>query len=213
MAGSSRFSSQRRVPLAGSEKKPFTTEAAPVRVPQRAAAGKMGRFTVSVIVAPKTPFTMKRGRPQERLTRAAFASRHGANPESKRLVRAFAKEFGLTVEETQPGRRTLHLSGSAAALQKAFGVSLAMKKTAAGTFRVREGAICLPEELDGHVLAVLGLDNRPQAKPHFRVAKPHATNVSYTPVQVGALYGFPAGATASGQTIGIVELGRRLSCG
>jgi kumamolisin len=65
----------------------------------------------------------------------------------------------------------------------------------------------LPEELQGHVLAVLGLDNRPQARPHFRVAQPHATNVSYTPVQVGTLYGFPAGATASGQTIGLIELG------
>ncbi|MGA8937813.1 MAG: S53 family peptidase [Acidobacteriaceae bacterium] len=203
MAASSRFSSQRRVVLAGSERKPFSAEDAQ----QRTAARKSGRITVSVIVAPKTPFAMKRGRPQERLTRAAFASRYGASPASVRLVKAFAKEFGLTVEATRPGRRTIHLGGSAAALQKAFGVSLVMKATAAGTCRVREGAIRLPEELDGHVLAVLGLDNRPQAKPHFRIAKPHASNVSYTPVQVGALYGFPAGATASGQTIGIVELG------
>jgi kumamolisin len=72
---------------------------------------------------------------------------------------------------------------------------------------------------------VLGLDNRPQAKPHFRVAgedpsfspsfaqgsgfaRPHAAGgVSYTPVQVGQLYGFPSGATAPNQTIGIIELG------
>jgi kumamolisin len=165
-------------------------------------------MNVSVIVAPKTPFTMKRGRPQERLTRAAFASRHGASPASLQLVRAFAKEFGLTAEPmAQPGCCTVHLSGSAAAMQKAFGVSLIMRTTDAGTFRVREGTIYLPEELQGHILAVLGLDNRPQARPHFRIAQPHASNVSYTPVQVGALYGFPAGATASGQTIGLIELG------
>ena len=30
---------------------------------------------------------------------------------------------------------------------------------------------------------------------------------SFTPVQVGKLYGFPAGATAAGETIGIIELG------
>jgi len=92
-------------------------------------------------------------------------------------------------------------------MEKAFGVSLKTESTGAGTFRVRDGAIYLPEELDGHVVAVLGLDNRPQATPHFRIAKPHADNVSYTPVQVGALYGFPAGATATGQTIGLIELG------
>ena len=213
MAASSRFASQRRVPLEGSEKAPFVVQPTlPVQAtakPQPAKpAQRMGRIRVSVMVQPKAAYTMKRGRPQERLTRAAYASRHGANPESVRLVRAFAKEFGLTVEPTTPpGRCTVHLSGSAAAMQKAFGVSLSTHTSEAGSFRVREGAINLPEELQGHIVAVLGLDNRPQARPHFRVAQPHASNVSYTPPQVGALYGFPAGATASGQTIGILELG------
>jgi kumamolisin len=95
-------------------------------------------------------------------------------------------------------------------MQKAFGVELTQQKIDGGTFRVRQGEICLPEELSEHVQAVLGLDNRPQAKPHFRprgVAKPNASNISFTPVQVGQLYGFPAGAKAAGQTIGIIELG------
>ena len=124
------------------------------------------------------------------------------------LVQAFAKEFGLTVESSsKAGPCTVRLSGSVAAMEKAFGVTLKTETTAAGTFRVREGAIYLPEELDGQVVAVLGLDNRPQARPHFRIAQPKAVNVSYTPVQVGALYGFPAAATAKGQTIGLIELG------
>jgi kumamolisin len=211
MAASSRFAAQRRVVLAGSEKKPYRGEAAPAIAAATAAAkpaAKMGKIRVSVIVRPKAQVAMKRGRPQERLSRAAYASRHGADPASVKLVRAFAKEFGLKAETVLPrGCCTLHLSGSAAAMQKAFGVALSMQTTGAGSYRVREGAICIPEELEGHILAVLGLDNRPQARPHFRVAQPHVTNTSYTPVQVGALYGFPAGATASGQTIGIIELG------
>jgi kumamolisin len=216
MAASSHFASQPRVPLPGSEKKPLTAHvpvyrtAAPPAVNTVASktTARMGKMTVSVVVAPKAPLPMKRGRPVERLTRAMFASRHGANPASVKLVKAFAKEFGLTVEPMKhPGRCTLHLTGSAAAMQKAFDVTLSMQATDVGTFRVREGVICLPEELSGHILAVLGLDNRPQARPHFRVAQAHVTNVSYTPVQVGALYGFPAGATAGGQTIGIIELG------
>jgi kumamolisin len=217
MAASSRFASQRRVLLAGSEKKPLAGETDPAiaaaaqaakAASKRAPKGgaRMGRITVSVVMKPKTRFAMKRGRPQERLTRAAYASRHGVDPASVKIVRAFAREFGLTAETVLPkGCCTIHLSGSAAAMQKAFGVSLTMQSTAAGSFRVREGGIHIPEELEGHIVAVLGLDNRPQAMPHFRVAQ--VNSVSYTPVQVGALYGFPAGATASGQTIGIIELG------
>ncbi len=211
MAVSSHFASQSRVILAGSEKKPYVGELAPVSaaaVPAAKPAARMGRITVSVVVPPKTQFVMKRGKPQERLTRATFATRHGASPTSLKLVRAFAKEFGLTAEPIgKPGTCTIHLSGSAAAVQKAFGCSLKLQASASGTYRVREGTLCIPKELDGHILAVLGLDNRPQARPHFRIARPHAVNASYTPVQVGALYGFPATATASGQTIGIIELG------
>jgi kumamolisin len=76
---------------------------------------------------------------------------------------------------------------------------------------VREGAIHLPASLTGLVEAVLGLDNRPQAQPHFRVRQPHAASAaapsSYTPPQVAQAYKFPAKASGSGQTIGIIELG------
>jgi kumamolisin len=208
MPASSRFASQRRVPLAGSERKPYAAAAAPAIEAAAEPTARMGSITVSVIVPPKTPLLRNDGQPQERLSREDFASRHGAHPASLRLLSEFAQEFGLTVEpDASPGRCTVHLSGSGAAMQKAFGVSLSMRTTPEGGFRVREGAIYLPEELQGHILAVLGLDNRPQAKPHFRVAKPHAENISYTPLQVAELYGFPSGAKASDQTIGILELG------
>jgi kumamolisin len=205
---SQRFASQPRVPLAGSEKEPYTVDVKPATQATPKSVARMGPITVSVVVQPKASFPMKRGRPQERLTRAAYASRHGANPASVKLVRAFAKEFGLVAEPiAQAGRCTIKLSGSAAAMQKAFDVSLTMLTTPAGNYRLRQGAIPIPEELEGHILAVLGLDNRPQARSQFRIAQPHASNISYTPVQVGQLYGFPSGATASGQTIGIIELG------
>jgi len=208
MAIASRFASQHRVALAGSEKLPFVAETLPLTTMAVEASTEAGEITVSVIVAPKTPFRMPGDGPKERLSREEFAIRHGADPASVKIVQELAKEFGLRAEPaTHAGPCTVQLTGSVADIEKAFGVSLQMHTTDAGTFRIREGAIYLPEELQGHVFAVLGLDNRPQAKPHFRVAQPHATNVSYTPVQVGELYGFPAGAMASGQTIGLIELG------
>ncbi len=208
MDTASRFAAQHRVALAGSEKTPIAAGALPATTTVAEPSTAAGEITVSVIVAPKTPFTMDGDGPPERLTREEFDIRHGANPASVELVQAFAKEFGLTVE-TSPRACpcTVRVSGGLAAMERAFGVTLKTETTEAGTFRVREGAIYLPEELQGHVVAVLGLDNRPQARPHFRIARPNAVSVSYTPVQVGTLYGFPAGATASGQTIGLIELG------
>ena len=142
------------------------------------------------------------------MTRAAFAKAHGPDPASMRLMKSFAAEFGLKVESAPArGGCMMCLSGPQAAMQKAFGVTLNLHDLDGKMYRVREGAIYLPQELSGHVTAVLGLDNRPQAQPHFRVASSRATNISYTPVQVAQLYGFPPAARANGQTIGIIELG------
>ena len=197
----SRFSPQQRVVLPGSEKAPLT--AATGEKPARSSSV----LTVSVIVRRKRPLNTKR-LGKDRLTRTQYRQQHAADPAAVKLVRAFAKEFGLTVEKDtpKPERRTIQLSGTVAAMQQAFGVTLTQKTLEGSVYRVREGSIRLPAELIGAVEAVLGLDNRPQAKPHFRVhAK--AANTSYTPVQVAQLYQFPSGATATGQTIGIIELG------
>jgi kumamolisin len=211
-----------RTVLPGSEKAPFTQTAA------EKAAPATTRITVSVVVKRKTPLKAANRSGKQRLTHAQYKKNHGADPTAVKLVRAFAKEYGLTVAPDTPGpeRRTVKLIGSVAAMQKAFGVTLIHKTLDGTTYRVREGSITLPAELVGPVEAVLGLDNRPQAKPHFRIAgeagditaktaqsggfaKPHAgaATTSYTPLQIAQLYQFPAGATATGQTIGIIELG------
>ena len=208
MAIKNRFAEQKRVVLAGSERLPFAAEtvAALLATAKAPSAPPAGLVTVSVIVRPKQSLdaaALATG--GGRLSRAEFAKRHGPDAASMKLVKAFAKEFGLTVA-AGGGPRTLLLSGSVAAMQKAFAVTLTQQMAGGRKYRTREGAIELPEELEGHVLAVLGLDNRPQAQPHFRVSKA-AAGVSYTPVQVAQLYGLAAGASAAGQTIGIIELG------
>ena len=200
MSTASRFSSQRRVPLKGSARKPFDVSRAREFVSH---ATDEEPITVSVLLRPKTPID-----PGVRLTREQFAERHCADEHAEEAVRSFAQEFGLNVDAPKErGRRTLQLSGSRASMERAFGVTFKQHTTDAGTFRLREGEITLPEELSPHVVAVLGLDNRPQAKSHHRIATPRAGNVSYTPVQVAQFYGFPANASAAGQTIAVLELG------
>jgi kumamolisin len=215
------FATQSRTILSGSEKAPVAEASGEQPAPLA------GRMTVSVIVRRKTPLKTEHVTGEQRLTRAQFDRSHAADPAAVKLVQRFAKEFGLAVQPGTPalGRRTMKLTGTVANMQRAFGVSLAHKTIKGETYRVREGSINLPAELQGYVVAVLGLDNRPQAQPHFRIlgqqgavaaeaaqgrgfARPHAGgSTSYSPVQVAELYQFPNGVTASNQTIGIIELG------
>ena len=213
------FSTQSRTVLSGSQKRP----AAELVEKRPAAPGQ--HMTVSVIVRRKTPLAAANAIGRQRLTRTKFKADHAADPAAVMLVKRFAKEFGLEVQAgtPAPGRRSVKLTGNVANMQRAFGVSLSHATIAGETYRVRDGAVYVPAELQGYVVAVLGLDNRPQAKPHFRVlgeqgttaaapatgfARTHAAGGStFTPVQIGELYGFPPGVTASNQTIGIVELG------
>jgi kumamolisin len=197
-----RFASQQRVVLPGSEKAPLSsaTEEKPVR-PSTV-------ITVSVIVKRKSPLNLKR-LGKDRLTRTQYRQKHAADPAAVKVIRAFAKEFSLTVDKDtpKPEQRNVKLTGTVAAMQKAFGVTLTQKVLDGDTFRVREGSIHLPPEVAGAVEAVLGLDNRPQAQPHFRSVAAAAANTSFTPVQVAQLYQYPQNPSAAGQTIGIIELG------
>ncbi len=221
------FATQSRVILAGSQKPSFAQPATEKPAPPAT------RITVSVVIKCKAPLKAANRLGKQRLTRAQFGQAHGADPSALKLLRAFAKEYGLTVVPgtPAPGSCILKLTGTIAAMQKAFGTTLVHKTGDTATYRIREGNITLPAELSGNVQAVLGLDNRPQAQPHFRIAgqsgnvtarsaqaggfaTPQVSirsaaqaNISYTPVQVAQLYQFPANASGAGQTIGILELG------
>jgi kumamolisin len=153
-------------------------------------------------------------RRRDYLTREDFAEQHGADASDLAAVRAFAAAQGLTVVLEHAARRTVVLSGSVAQFSAAFAVQLHHMAQAGGTYRGRTGAIRLPAQLDGIVEAVLGLDDRPQAKTHCRIRPPGtvkrrpgaAAPVSYTPTQMASLYAYPAG-TGEGQCVALIELG------
>ncbi len=151
----------------------------------------------------------------ERLTRSEYEAHYGADPKDVAEVEAFAQAHHLKVAGVDLAARTVLLSGTAAAFREAFQVDLAHYEGPQGTYRGRTGRVHIPAHLQSVIVAVHGLDNRPQARAHFRVrstarhtATSHASNaVSYTPLQVAELYDFPAGVNGQGQTIGIIELG------
>lgn len=99
-------------------------------------------------------------------SRVEFAAAHGADPADLEKVAAFAHAHGLTVEESDPGLRSVRLSGPAGAFRSAFGVDLAQETTDRGTFHAPTGPIPIPAPLRGIAEAVIGLDDRPHVRPH-----------------------------------------------
>jgi kumamolisin len=163
------------------------------------------------------------------LTRAELADIAGADPVDIAQIDSFAHENALSVTEVSLPRRTVKLSGTIADLCKAFGVKLQRYKAGKISYRGRTGMIKIPSHLDGIVERVLGLDDRPAARPHYRIARPSrtttrvatstrskrkrkirpaaaASSASYTPPQVGTFYSFPSNLDGSGQTIALIEL-------
>jgi kumamolisin len=177
------------------------------------------RLEVSVLLRPRAAdalrdhiqqFHRTSSRPAH-LQREDFARQFGADPADIAEVKKFASANGLAVVQEDAARRTVVLAGTVAQFNSAFGVDLEQFEHDAGSYRGRQGPIHLPDELHGKVQGVFGLDDRPQARPHFRnrlTGNVHwrATSHSFTPTQLAQLYNFGAG-TGHGECIGIIELG------
>src|SRR5215472_1210875 len=107
---------------------------------------------------------------------AAFAAQFGASNEGVAAIQAFAARHGLTVVNVDARRRVVKLAGVASSMEQAFGTQLHDYSVGRRRFRGRQGPVLLEAAIAPHVEAVLGLDNRPVAKPRIR---PRAAQVSY----------------------------------
>jgi len=150
--------------------------------------------------------------PAGHLSRSELAERYGADPADVAAVTRTLTGLGVEVVDIQPASRRVRISGLPKVLSRVFGTSLELVTVpdADGrpvVFRQRTGTLSVPAALHDRVTAVLGLDERPVARPQLRVATALVVTSSYTPPQVAALYRFPADTDGQGQTIAIIELG------
>jgi kumamolisin len=99
------------------------------------------------------------------LTRQELAAKYGAAPEDIARVREFARSHGVQVVAENPAARMVELAGTAADMGRAFGVRLEHAQLGTTVFRQRVGPITLPHNVASSIVAVLGLDTRPQASP------------------------------------------------
>jgi kumamolisin len=196
-------------PLPGSERTPM----AGARALGPASPHERLEVTIAVRRPPSSDLQdhLAHAAPGHFLTHEEFTRAHGADSADLDAVARFARDHNLTVVETSAGRRVMTVSGVVADFNRAFNIELHNYEHAQGTYRGRTGPIHLPEALKDIVEGVFGLDNRPQAKPHFRRAagqiRAHTPSSSFTPPQLAKLYAYPASATGAGQAIALIELG------
>ncbi|MCU1481914.1 MAG: peptidase [Subtercola sp.] len=165
------------------------------------------------------------------LAAGAAAAGLGAASADVELVVSTFRELGLDILEVDAPSRRVRVSGTVATVERVFGTTLQVAGASKGAGGVggdsgaaggpagsagggglvqnrrRSGGLSIPAALDGVVTAVLGLDDRPQARAQFRLAEAQAATASYTPVELGRIYDFPAETSGAGQTVAIVELG------
>jgi kumamolisin len=195
------------VPLPGSERGPL-----PGAEPAGAVEASE-RIEVTLVTRRRAELLRDASGAPVRMSLAELEQRHGTDPADLELVAGTLAGFGLEVTSQDAGSRRITVAGPASAMTAAFGAQLSMVSSPVPggpgrvTHRYREGALRIPAELDGVVVAVLGLDTRPQARSQARVAARAAVSTSYTPPQVAQIYQFPAGTDGTGQTMAIVELG------
>lgn len=152
------------------------------------------------------------------MTHERHARDHGANPECLAQVRSFADAHDLKVVAVHADRREVVVRGSARVMQATFATELRVAEINGRKCRVRRGGISVPADLAESITSITGLDNRPFARPHYRVAHAAAHAVAaggvaapvqetaFTPLEIGTLYHFPAGFDGAGQSIAILEL-------
>jgi len=150
-------------------------------------------------------------RPGHYISNEEYTATYGASANDFLAIRDFAKEFNLTPRNENASTRSIELHGSLGDLSSAFGVTLDAVRLEGGEYRNRTGGITIPESLLPIVRAVLGLDTRPEARPHSRRLErssitEHAASGSFSPVTVGQIYSFPSGLDGTGQTIAVIEL-------
>jgi len=208
------MSVKRTVALQGSERRPM------------AGAAKTGPVSgdesIEVTITLKAPADLATKvkeisdqPPAERkyLTREEFQNTYGQSEASMAPVEKFARDHNLTVKSKNPESHTIQLVGTVRDMSQAFNVFLERYSHSGISFRGRTGPVNIPEELSNVIVSVDGLDERPVAKPKFRLRPtiaPHAgINISYTPQEIARMYNFPSGPNTdgSGQCIGIIELG------
>ena len=152
----------------------------------------------------------------QHLTSEQFAADYSPTPADYAAVASYARSQGLTVTGTHANRLVLDVSGPAAKVEAAFGVSLVQYQGADGRiFHAPDREPTVPSSLSRKIRGVLGLEDaqvwHPESHPATADAVPYqigtGPNSGLAPSDVKTAYALSGvSQTGSGQTLGLFEL-------
>ena len=131
------------VPVRGSDREPVAGAA------RIGSADQSEQMSVTVVVRPRSAAVPELG--ARHLTSSELEAIRGASPEDVQAVEDFAREHGLTVDDTNAAARSISLSGTVGQFSEAFGVELGRFADPRGSYRGRTGPVFVPKSLDGIV--------------------------------------------------------------
>jgi kumamolisin len=99
------------------------------------------------------------------LSREQAAELLGADPQDLRQVIDFAVSYGMNVTGSSTAQRNVKISGTVVQMESAFCVKLHACQIGRQTYVFYEGALTIPASLDQVIVGILGLDQRPVARP------------------------------------------------
>ncbi len=204
---------------------PNSAHALPEGARDEGAVGGRDPVSVTVYLRPNPdatpPFDVaeeaKKPPSQRRYLSASDAAEiYGASSADIEAVTEFAAAHGLDVVRVNPAARSVKMTGSAAAMQRAFGVQLRQFSDGPASYRSHQDPVTVPAQLGPVIQAVFGLDTRPLGQKQLRLAPPDLSATlqaearaakqpanTYLPPEVAALYDFPSQA-ATGQTVAVL---------
>jgi subtilase family serine protease len=135
---------------------------------------------------------------RQHLTSEELEPQFGADPADVERIRAFAAAYHLDVRDVSLAKRTITLAGPVASFARAFAVSVARFASQGVVYRAPVGHLSVPEDVAPLITAVLGLDERPVARPGL------AMHPGFYPADLARAHG---AATSAAQQ----HLGKRLA--
>ena len=160
---------------------------------------------LTVVLRPSRPLDL-RARERLPLHPMHYQATYGTSVNTIAAVQRYAGAFGLKAAASGHPHH-VRITGRMADALRAFPPEdIGVWEKDGRQFVARTGRLFLPRHLYSEIVAVLGFDRRPIARPYLRAAQARAT-AAWKPAELAEHYGFPRHLTGDGQTIGIIELG------
>ncbi|HVX21344.1 MAG TPA: S53 family peptidase [Acidimicrobiales bacterium] len=139
------------------------------------------------------------------LTPAAFADRFGPSAAAVQAVASWAEGAGLAVSSVSANRTLVQVTGSLAAVGRAFGVGFHRYAAGGRTYVSSTSAATVPASLG--LLSVTGLSTLDRVGLSPLAAPTVSFPTSYDPQQFWSFYDAPAGQTGAGEAVAVIATG------